>query len=172
MKKNKKKKKPLLTAAKAVMLLLTAVFSLIMTIMAGAGLIYNGDSYGRKLINIGIILIISGILMTLGAFFCVFRKTLHNVISIICTVPGLVLCLVMLHRLCMHADNAGWTDSVTITPISDMYASRILPVIAPAALSLVIAIVQLFSFEAAEERRIKKQKKLDAENAQAPSIIG
>ena len=65
MKKNKKKKKPLLTAAKAVMLLLTAVFSLIMTIMAGAGLIYNGDSYGRKLVNIGIILIISGILMTL-----------------------------------------------------------------------------------------------------------
>lgn len=170
-KKNIKKKKSLLTAAKAVMLILTAVFSLTMTTMAGAGLIYNGGSYGRRLENIGAALIISGVLMTAGAVFCIFRKSLLNTVSIICTGPGLVLCLVMLRKLCLHADSAGWTDSVAMTPISDMYASRLLPVIAPAAIALVIAIIQLFSFEAAEERRIRKQKKLDAENAQAPSII-
>ena len=138
-----KKKQPLLTAAKAVMLILTAVFSLTMTIMAGAGLIYNGDSYGRKLVNIGTALIISGILMTAGAVFCLFKKRLINIISIICTGSGLVLCLVMLNKLCTHADYAGWTDSITLTPISDMYASRLLPVIAPAALALVISFIQL-----------------------------
>ncbi len=171
MEKIKKKRNPLLTAAKVVMLILTAVFSLTMTAMAGAGLIYNGDSYGSKLVNIGAALISSGILMTAGAVFCVFRKTLHNTISIICTGSGLALCLVMLRRLCIHADNAGWTDSVTLSPISDMYSARLLPVIAPAALAIIIAVIQLLSYEAAEERRIRKQKKLEAENAEAPSII-
>lgn len=143
MKKIKNKKQPLLTAAKAVMLVLTAVFSLTMTTMAGAGLIYNGGSYGKKLVNIGTALIISGILMTAGAFLCIFKKRLINIISIICSSSGLVLCLVMLKLLCTHADRAGWTDSVTLTPVSDMYASRLLPVIAPVTLALVIAFNQI-----------------------------
>lgn len=167
----KNKKHPFLKAIKIIMLILTAVYPLTMVCMAGAGLIYNGDSYGSELVNTGTALIISGVLMTCGAVICVFKKTVMNIISLICTSSGLALCLVMLYKLCTHADNAGWTDNYTMSPVSDMYMVRILPVTVPAVLALLTAAIQIFSYQAAEERCIRRQKKLEAENASAPSII-
>ena len=70
----KNKKKIFYNVYMIIMVLLTVIYSLIMVCMAGAGLIYNGESYGRELENAGIWLIISGILMTAGAVLSFFKK--------------------------------------------------------------------------------------------------
>lgn len=166
-----KRVKPLLTAAKAVLLVFTAVYPLFMTVLSGAGLLYNKGSYGSSLAAVGALLIISGLVIALGAVLCLPRKNLPNILSVVCALGGLALCLVMLYRLCSHADAAGWTDKYAMTPVSDMYRARIMPCIAPAALAAVIAAVQLFSYEAAEERRLKREHRAERENAPAPKII-
>lgn len=126
-----------------IMIILTLVYPLFMTCLAGMGLIYNKTSYGRNMEIIGIFMIISGISMISGAFMCLFRKKSVNIISLTCSVSGLVLCLAMLYLLCSHADNAGWVDNYTMNPVSDMYKTRILPVIFPSAISTGISILHI-----------------------------
>ncbi len=166
-----KKKKIFLTAIKIIMMILTVIYSLVMVCLAGAGLIYNGDSYGSSITALGILLIVSGVLMTVGAALCLFRKNLPNIISIFFSVGGLALCLVMLFRLVDHADRAGWSDNYNMTPVSDMYISRILPVIAPVGLAVTAALIRLFSCEGAEERRMRKKKRIEEENKPVPKIV-
>ena len=167
----KRRSSPLMKAAKAVLLCLTAVYPVFMAGMSGAGLIYNGDSYGNEISAVGAALIASGLIMAAGAVLCLFRKNLANIVSLICSSGGLALCLVMLHKLCSHADAAGWTDKFAMTPISDMYRARILPCIAPAVIAAVIALIQLFSYEAAEERRRRREAREKRENAPSPKIL-
>lgn len=135
-KTNKKKNSPLLIVAEIIMVILTVVYSTVMVCFAGAGLIYNGESYGKKLIAVGIFLILSGLFMTSGAVLALLKKRIFLILSVVFTIIGLVVCLVMLYILCTHADYAGWTDNYTMTAVSTMYKSRILPVIAPALLAL------------------------------------
>lgn len=125
---------------KIIMIILTLVYPFFMTCFAGMGLIYNKSSYGAKLELIGIFMIISGISMTLGAFLCLSSRKTTNIISLACSVIGLILCLAMLYMLCSHADNAGWVDNYTMNPVSDMYRTRILPVIIPSAISTGISV--------------------------------
>ena len=152
---------------KIIMLVLTAVYSCTMTVLSGAGLYYNRESYGEKLENIGILMIVSGILMTVGAVLCLFRKNILNIISLVFSCSGFALCMTMLYKLCDHADRAGWSDKYNMSPVSDMYKSRIMPCIAPFVITVAVAVLQLLSYEAAEQRRIKKLK----ENAPAPKIL-
>ncbi|WP_028514171.1 hypothetical protein [Ruminococcus flavefaciens] len=153
-KKNTKKlperRSPLMTVCKVITLLLSLWFSGAMTALSGAGLIYNGESYGAELKNTGVFLIISAVLMVSGAFLCLFRKKTPNILAIILALGGLVLCLVMLKQLTDHADSSGWTDKYTLLPVSDMYMRRILPSIAPCVLTAAIAAVQLKHFGAVE----------------------
>lgn len=171
MEKKRRTSSAVLTAAKVIMMCLTVVFPLFMVVLAGAGLIYNKESYGDEIEKLGVLLIISGILMTAGAVFCLFRKNLLNYISVIFSGGGLALCMTMLYKLCGHADRAGWSDPFTMTPVSDMYKARIMPSIAPAAIAIVIAVLQLLSYEAAEERRRRRARREAEENAPAPKII-
>lgn len=166
-----KKKNIFLTVIKIIMMILTVIYSLLMVCFAGAGLIYNGDSYGSSITALGVLLIVSGIFMTAGAVLCLFRKNLPNIISIFFSIGGLALCLVMLFRLTGHADSAGWSDNYNMTPVSDMYMSRILPVIAPAVLAVTAALMRIFSYEGAEERRMRKKKKQEEENKPVPKIV-
>lgn len=145
---------------KAVTLLLSLWFSGAMTALSGAGLIYNSGSYGAELKNTGIFLIISSVLMISGAFLCLFRRKLPNIMAILFAIVGLVLCLVMLKKLTDHANMSGWTDKYTLLPVSDMYMRRILPSIVPAALTAIIAAVQLCS-----QRRAPKTEE------KAPTIV-
>ncbi len=126
-----------------IMIILTLVYPLFMNFLAGTGLIYNKDSYGVKMVIIGILMIISGISMTSGTFLCLSSKKATNIISLTCSVSGLILCLAMLYLLCSHADNAGWVENYTMNPVSDMYRTRILPVIIPSALSTGISILHI-----------------------------
>lgn len=171
MKNLQKKSSPLMTAAKVVMLLLSIVFSGAMTALSGAGLIYNRGSYGESLADTGLFLIISAALMLFGAVLCLFRKNLPNMLSIILSSAGLVLCMAMLKKLTGHADASGWTDKYTLAPVSGMYIRRILPCIVPVLMSAVISAVQLCSYELKEQRRAKKAEKQAKKNAPAPSVL-
>ena len=152
--------KPLFTVLKVIMLILTAVYPLMMVCLSGAGLVYNGASYGGGMETVGMLLITSGIIMTSGAILSLFRRNILSVISMICSGSGLVLCLAMLYKVVTHADAAGWSDNYTMAPVSDMYQVRILPVIIPAVLAVIIAAVHLAS-----------ASKKDSD-APAPSILG
>lgn len=167
-----KKKNPLMLAAKAVLLLLTAIYPLFMVILSGAGLIYNHTSYGIELTYTGVFLIVSGLLMTAAAVLCMFKKSMPNLIALFCSVTGFVICMIMLNKLITHADRAGWMDNFNMTPVSDMYKIRIIPVIAPVLLTVVISLVQYFSNDASEERREKKRRRETEKNAPAPLIVG
>lgn len=171
-KRSVRKKLSLFTAFKAMTLVLTLYYSLAMPVLSGAGLIYNRESYGERLAGTGILFIISAVLMTIGAIFCMFRKNFTNALSPFLSVVGCVICMVMLCRLTDHADAYGWTDKFTFAPVSDMYKTRIIPCIAPVAATVTIAVIQFFSYDLSTLRREKKRKKKETENAPSPSVLG
>lgn len=140
--KNSEKKR-ITAAVMVIMVILTVVYSLIMPIMAGAGLLWNGDSYGSRIVSVGIFLIISGILMTAGNLLSLGRKRILCVISIIMTAVGLILSLVMIYILCSHADSAGWADNYTFEPASRMYRERLLPAAVPCIMAIAADTVKL-----------------------------
>ncbi|MCD7811755.1 MAG: hypothetical protein LUG91_07910 [Ruminococcus sp.] len=175
MKKNKTQRrlpksnnKIIMRILKVILVLLTLAFPLAMVIPAGVGLIWNGDSYGSDLMRTGVLLVVSGAAMIVGTILVCVRK---NIASLICTCVGFGVCMLMLKLLTDHADSAGWSDPYTMEPVSDMYIARIIPTIAPFALTVVIALIQFFSYEAVQARREKKRLKEEEENAPAPPII-
>ena len=109
-----------------------------MVIMTGAGLVYNRRSYGTGIMYTGIFFIISGVLMTSGSICCIFRKKISDIISVILWCAGISVCMVMLYRLCVHADYNGWNRN--LSPVSDMYKSRIFPVIIPFVTDLILSV--------------------------------
>lgn len=127
---------------KAAVLLLSAVYCLFMPAMTGSGLIYNAASYGRELTVTGVLFLVSAILMSAGTVLCGSRKKTRNMISVILSVSGAVLCLTMLHKLCLHADSSGWSDKFTMEQISHMYKRRLIPCVLPVLLSMVISAVR------------------------------
>lgn len=171
MKKKPSKSSPLMTAAKVILMPLTLYFSCAVTVLSGAGLIYNRASYGSEIAATGFFLIASAVLMTLGAILCIFRKNAANILSLIFSSGGFILCMAMLHKLVSHADRCGWTNKYTLQPISSMYKSRILPCIIPVVLSIAVALIQLFSYEMIQYRRQRRAEKEAKENTPAPPII-
>ncbi len=165
-----KRSSPTMKAAKAAALVLSLIFCG-MTALSGAGLIYNRASYGGELAVTGLLLIISAAMMLSGAVLCLFRRNLPDIAAVVLSAAGLLLCMIMLKKLTDHANMSGWTDKYTLMPISGMYVRRILPCIIPAAVSAIVAAVQLCSHELKEQRRTKKEERLARKNAPAPSVI-
>lgn len=177
MKKNKKSEalktvkarlKPAMIVLKIILAVLTLIFPVFMVVMTGAGLIYNSESYGEELTRTGFLFIVSGALMAFGCLLCIIKK---NIVSLICSCGGFALCMGMLYKLVEHADAAGWSDKFTMERISVMYIQRIVPTAAPFIIAVVIALIQFFSYEAAEKRRQKKKLREEKENQPAPPII-
>ncbi|WP_296694993.1 hypothetical protein [Ruminococcus sp.] len=171
LKKTPSRSSAIMKAAKVIMLLLTLYFSCAMTVLSGAGLIYNRASYGSGMAVTGFFLIFSAALMTAGAILCIFRKNAADILSIVFSAGGFILCMVMLYKLVSHADRCGWTDKYTLQPISSMYKARILPCIIPAAMAIAVALIQLFSYDMIQYRRKRRAEKEARENAPAPPII-
>ncbi|MDE5582954.1 MAG: hypothetical protein K2J08_04555 [Ruminococcus sp.] len=130
---------------KTLLAVLTLIYPLFNVIMTGTGLVYNHENYGRKITLIGIFLIVSGLLMTVGTLLCISGKKFSNMLSAVFSASGFMLCMALLNRLIAHADRNGWTDKFKLTPVSDMYRIRIIPVAVPFALTLFISLVQYFS---------------------------
>lgn len=164
----KTKKSPFLTIAKASLIILTVIFSVIMIPMAGAGLIYNGDSYGSSIRNVGIALIVSGLLMTISSILVCLKK---NIAALISDAAGFALCMFMLYIVMNHADSSGWSDNYTMEPVSGMYFRRIFPVIIPCILTAAIAVIQQLSPESAKSRQEKKRLREEKKNQPAPPIL-
>lgn len=175
--KNKKqqfsKQKSSMTAAKIILIVSTAVYPIFMVMMTGAGLISNKASYGLIISGYGTKLIISGTLMSAAAVLCLFRKSLPNLIAPLLSSAGFALCMTMTYRLIRHAESAGWmgVGKYENLPVGDMYRERLIPTAAPFLLTLAISVIQFFSYDACEERRIRKKLRKDKENAPAPPII-
>lgn len=128
---------------KAVTALLSAIYCLFMPAMTGAGLLYNGRSYGAELSRVGALFIVAAALMSAAAVLCFFRKKTANVLAVIFSFSGASLCLAMLRKLCIHADRSGWSDKFTMEQISHMYQRRLLPCILPAVLIIAVSVIQL-----------------------------
>lgn len=157
-----------MTVMRAILAVLTLVYPFFMVILSGAGLVYNSDSYGEDIVRIGALLIASGVAMGIGTLLVMLKQ---NIASLVFEIPGFALCMVMLDKLVTHADSAGWSNAHTMEPISSMYITRIIPVIAPFILAVTIALIQFFSYEAREKRRVRKAEKEAEENAPAPPIV-
>lgn len=153
---------------KIILVILTLIYPVFMDILSGAGFVYNSDSYGARLTMFGWLMISGGVLMTIGTVLCLLKK---NVISIIFSIAGFVLCMTILYNIIQHADSHGWMDHYNLNPISDMYKVRVLPTIAPFVMTVIISGIQFFSYECAEKRREKKRRKFEKENAPVPSVV-
>ncbi len=167
------KQKPYMTVLKVILVVLTLIYPVFMTMMTGAGIIHNKSSYGEEITGLGVQLIISGAVITAGAVLCLFRKSLPNLIAAVLSAAGCGVCMRALVKLVKHAKDAGWTGFSRYegVPVSDMYKTRVGPVIAPVLLTILIAAIQYFSYDAYEERRLRKKRRQDKENAPAPSIL-
>lgn len=172
-KRNFSEQKKSVAAAKTALMILTAVYPVFMVMMTGAGLISNKESYGSVISGYGVYLIVSGICMTAAAVFCLFRKSIANLISALLSSAGFALCMTITYKLVKHADSAGWsgTGKYENIPVSNMYKERILPTLLPFLLTILISAVQFFSYDAREERRLRKKVRTEKENAAAPPII-
>ncbi|MBQ8959746.1 MAG: hypothetical protein IJ071_00815 [Ruminococcus sp.] len=169
--KNTKKHSPLLGAVKAAAVILAVVFPGAMAIPAGAGIMSHRDTYGDELWAQGLLLLISGAAVLLAGLLTLSRKSLPNILALLLDIPGIALCMAMVYKICDHADRAGWSDKFTMEPVSHMYKGRLIPCVIPAALILIIAVLQLSSEEASAERRRRRQLRLEKENAPAPPVI-
>ena len=145
--KSKKRENYRVIILKILLVISALIWSFFMVVMTGAGLVFNRESYGQDIMQTGIFFIISGILMISGTVLSLFRKKVLNLISVILSCTGFILCMIMLCRLVNHADSNGWRDNFTLTPVSDMYRTRIMPVIIPSVLSVATALRNYFSYK-------------------------
>ncbi len=136
-----KSKKYILFLTKIFLIILTIVYPFFMTIMTGTGIIYNYKNYSKEVFYIGISMIVSGILMTSGTVFCLLKKKKFNILSVILWIIGILVCMITLYKLCVYADFNGWNRN--LLPVSNMYKSRILPVILPFLLDVSVSQVQI-----------------------------
>lgn len=152
-----KKRSPAMTSAKALMLVLTAIYPLFMTVMTGLGLLYNRTSYGSYVTGLAVLLILSGTAITAGALLTLPRKKLFSLISLPVTICSFILFMAVLNRLTELADKRGWQGSGKYIGISvsNMYKSRLMPVIFPAAAAVIIALIQYFSYDDREKKAKK-----------------
>lgn len=125
--------------------ILLAVFTLIYPLfnvtLSGAGLIFNGNSYGFKLIICGIMWIASGLLMTSGSILCIFGK---NIPAVILSSLGFIICMVILFIVTAHAEKYAWTmPYYNKFSVADIYRKRMIPVVIPFTLTAMISGLRL-----------------------------
>lgn len=146
---NEKKHYPAITAVKALTLVLTMIYPLFMTVMTGSGLLYNRISYGSYITTLAVLLIFSGVFITVGILLTLPRKKLFSIISLPVTVCSFILFMAVLSRLTKFADKQGWQGSGRYIGISvsNMYKSRLMPVVFPAAAAVIIALIQCFLYD-------------------------
>jgi hypothetical protein len=168
-----RKKHPYLNTAKVIAVILTLIYPMFMVMMTGTGIILHRDVHGAVFGRYGVFLIVSGILMTAGTVLCIFRKSILNLVSPFLSVSGFVLCMYLLGKLVARAKANGWHgpgiyEGVTM---SYLFQTRLIPCIAPVGLTVIIALCQYFSYDLGEERRERRRRRLEKENAPAPKIV-
>ena len=164
----------LLTAA---LLISAAVYPGFMAMMSAAGWLYNvrQGAYPAVFRSFAGWMIAGGILLCIGAVLAVLsakpKRWKLAPVSMGAAAVGLAACLSSLYRFTAYADQHFSGIGETMQPVSDLYRTRLLPVILPAVLTLVLAAWHLFSEETRDYRSRKRAERLAAENAPAPKIV-
>ena len=117
-----------------------------MVILSGAGLVYNRRNYGREIGLIGFLLIISGIFTAFGFILSFSKKRKLNILSMIVSLSGAVLCMAMLYKICRHAQLAGWSSMLTSEPAESIYQRRILPVLTTVFAAIVNSLSKILKY--------------------------
>lgn len=134
-------KKSFLIISEIILAVFTLIYPFFMVMLSGAGLIFNGNSYGIKLMICGILWIISGLLMTSGSILCIFGK---NIPAVILSSLGFVICMVILFIVTAHAEKYAWSmPYYNKFSVADIYRERIVPVFIPFMLANIISGLRL-----------------------------
>ena len=134
-------KKRFFIISEIILAVFTLVYPLLNVTLSGAGLIFNGNSYGIKLMICGILWIVSGLLMTSGSILCIFGK---NIPAVILSSLGFVICIAVLFIVTAHAEKYAWTmPYYNKFSVADIYRERIVPVFIPFMLANIISGLRL-----------------------------
>lgn len=127
----------LLIVLKIVLAVATLIYPLFMVILSGAGLVFNGNSYGLKLVLCGIFWIVSGLMLTSGSLLCLMKK---NIPALILSSAGFLICMAVLFIVTAHAEKYSWNMPYYAEfTVSGMYIKRIIPTALPFILTLLIS---------------------------------
>lgn len=127
----------LLIVLKIVLAVSTLIYPLFMVILSGAGLVFNGNSYGLKLVLCGIFWIVSGLMLTSGSLLCLMKK---NIPALILSSAGFLICMTVLFIVTAHAEKYSWNMLYYAEfTVSGMYIKRIIPTALPFILTLLIS---------------------------------
>lgn len=127
----------LLIILKIVLAVSTLIYPLFMVILSGAGLVFNGNSYGLKLVLCGIFWIVSGLMLTSGSLLCLMKK---NIPALILSSAGFSICMAVLFIVTAHAEKYSWNMPYYAEfTVSGMYIKRIIPTALPFILTLLIS---------------------------------
>ena len=127
----------LLIVLKIVLAVSTLIYPLFMVILSGAGLVFNGNSYGLKLVLCGIFWIVSGLMLTSGSLLCLMKK---NIPALILSSAGFLICMTVLFIVTTHAEKYSWNMPYYAEfTVSGMYIKRIIPTALPFILTLLIS---------------------------------
>ncbi len=117
---------------------------------------------------------IGAALLIFGAVLCLLggrlRLWLCNLFALFCACPGIAACMTVLYRFCAYADRFGYSNQ-EMQPASEIYRDRLLPMLLPFFLLCVLALLQLFSYDARVYRKQQRDAKRREQNAEAPKIL-
>ena len=130
-------KKFLLIILKIILAVSTLIYPLFMVILSGAGLVFNGNSYGLKLVLCGILWIVSGLMLTSGSLLCLLKK---NIPALVLSSSGFFICTAVLFIVTAHAEKYSWNMPYYAEfTVSGMDIKRIIPTAVPFILTLLIS---------------------------------
>lgn len=161
--------KKILVFLKVLLIASTAVYPLFMDLLSGIGWISAYGKYGSEFTVMGTVMIVSSLLMTAAAVFCLLK---FNIPAVVTETAGFAAAMTVMVKMMNIADERGWSDMYTMQPVSDMYRNRILPTVIPFVLLIITAVLQYFSYDEKVKRRQKREEKEKRENMPAPKILG
>ena len=165
-----------------ILAVLTAVTALIypgfMALMSAAGWSYNVRQGNYPAVfstlagwmDTGAVLLLLGTLA--GLLGMAPKRQVCNIPAIPFAVLGAACCMVALYRFCGYADAHFSGIGESMQPVSELYRDRLLPILLPAFLLLVLAVWNLVNDDAREYRITRRRQREEAENREAPKILG
>ncbi|MBQ2263805.1 MAG: hypothetical protein IJY06_06390 [Oscillospiraceae bacterium] len=161
-----------------ILVLTTIIYPLFMCQMSAAGWQYNVDAgnYPEEFSVFAFWMRTGSVLLTAACILCLLGRKpklwVCNAAALLCGTGGIAACMTVLARFTAYADQHFSGMDETMQPVSELYRDRLLPTLLPFALLCVLAVWQLFAYDARvyRQQRRDEKKRLDAQ--EAPKILG
>ncbi len=124
----------------------------------------EGENWGLQFVDYGYIMLFAVALMTVATVLCLFKV---NRTSMVLSWSGCILAFSMMSKAVSYANEAGFYSTIRDMPASAVYQQAIMPTALVSVILTALALMQYFSFEAAEKRRKRRAEK----DAPAPKIV-